>query len=45
MGRDPGFPGSHPGLQAALNHYTTGAALNILLFNIRSIFKKDFVYS
>ena len=25
---DPGSPGSHPGLQAALNGFATGAALN-----------------
>ena len=27
MGLDPGSPGSHPGLQVALNRCTTGAAL------------------
>ena len=27
VGLDPGSPGSHPGLQAALNHCATGAAL------------------
>ena len=27
MGLDPGSPGSHPGLKAALNHCATGAAL------------------
>ena len=27
VGLDPGSTGSHPGLQAALNHYATGAAL------------------
>ena len=26
VGLDPGSPGSHPGLQAALNHCATGAA-------------------
>ena len=26
MGLDPGSPGSHPGLQVALNHCATGAA-------------------
>ena len=25
-GLDPRFPGSHPGLKAALNHWATGAA-------------------
>ena len=27
VGLDPRTPGSHPGLQAALNHCATGAAL------------------
>ena len=27
LGLDPGSPGSRPGLQAALNHWATGAAL------------------
>ena len=30
-GLDPGSPGSRPGLQAALNHCTTGAAHDVLL--------------
>ena len=29
MGLDPGSPGSHPRLQAALNRYATGAALGL----------------
>ena len=31
VGLDPGSPGSHPRLQAALNCCTTGAALNYCL--------------
>ena len=30
VGLDPGSPGSHPRLQAALNHYTTRAAHIVL---------------
>ena len=30
VGLDPGSPGSHPGLQAALNRFTTGAALEFV---------------
>ena len=30
VGLDPGCPGSHPGLQAALNRCATGAVLYIL---------------
>ena len=32
-GLDPRSPGSHPGLQAALNRYTTGAAQEWLFKN------------
>ena len=34
VGLDPGSPGSRPGLQAALNRCTTGAALFIELLNL-----------
>ena len=30
MGLDPRTAGSHPGLKAALNHWATRAALNLL---------------
>ena len=39
VGLDPGSPGSHPGLQAALNRCTTGAA-QYAEFMKNSIIKK-----
>ena len=32
MGLDPGTPGSHPGLKAALNRCATGAACSKVLY-------------
>ena len=34
VGLDLGSPGSHPGLQVALNRCATGAALKIIILNI-----------
>ena len=47
VGLDPGSPGSHPGLQAALNHCATRAALinKILKKETRSIkVRKEDIY-
>ena len=41
LGLDPWFPGSHPGLQAALNHCTTRAALEFFLKPIYRLLVRD----
>ena len=41
MGLDPGSPGSHPGLQAALNRCATGPALLFLFFKGFYLFMRD----
>ena len=38
MGLNPGSPESHPGLQATLNHCTTGAALDAVFIKIPMVF-------
>ncbi|XP_072601776.1 piwi-like protein 1 isoform X6 [Vulpes vulpes] len=38
VGLDPGSPGSHPGLQAVLNRYTTGAAPTLFFFFLQRFY-------
>ena len=42
VGLNPGSPGSHPGLKAALNHWATRAALLYLFFDGMNVFGFSF---
>ena len=44
MGLDPGSPGSHTGLKAALNHWATGAALYTSFYSYFIIMLKVFSF-